>query len=86
MSKIAEKKAFEACPPHYQQLAGDGYYDMSLERREGYIKGYEQAMQDFLEYLKYCSTFTDMNGKTIIDNDLHNILIEQFKNYMEEGL
>ena len=74
MSKISEQKALEAYPPHYQKLAGDGYFDMSLEKREGYIRGYDQAFQDFVEKAEKILTermyFSDDEAK-------------EFKNYMK---
>lgn len=48
-----------------------------------YNAGYEQAMQDFMEWLKDCSTFTYSNGYKRIDDDLYNKLVEDFKNYMQ---
>ena len=87
MSKIAEQKALEAYPPHYQKLAGDGYFDMSLEKREGYIRGYDQALQDFMEkaeeffknelYVSISDKICSHNNFTSVSN-----FIEQFKNYM----
>lgn len=81
MSKIAEQKALEAYPIKEEWVGNQygGLEDTNSLSREKYQEGYDQAMQDFLEYLKYCSTFTDMNGNTLVDNDLHNILIEHFK-------
>ncbi len=80
MSKIAENKVREL-----------GYNKDIFNRAEytandvfnACVECYDQAMQDFLEYLKHCSAFTDMNGNTCIDNDLLNILIKQFKNHMQ---
>lgn len=76
MSKISEQKALEAYP---NALIGN----LDNLKKDGFIKGYDQAMRDFLEYLKYCSTFTDINGNNRIDNDLHNTLIEDFKYFMK---
>lgn len=56
MSKIAEKKALEA----YPEIEGSETYfdrdyictkpiDLNQQRRKGYIKGYDQAMQDLLK-------------------------------------
>lgn len=80
MSKIAEKKVREL-----------GYNKDPFNRAEytandvfnACVECYEQAMQDFLEYLKYCSTFTYSNGYKRIDDDLYNKLVEDFKNYIE---
>lgn len=61
MSKISEQKAFEAYPEH----GG---------KRECYIKGYDQAMQDFLE-----KAVRFLDEETV----LADCKIEQFKNYMQ---
>ena len=56
MSKIAEKKALGT----YPEIEGSETYfdrdyictkpiDLNRQRREGYVKGYDQAMQDFME-------------------------------------
>lgn len=90
MSKTAEQKALEAYPPHYQKLAGDGYFDMSLEKREGYIRGYDQAMQDFLEkaceWLKESITNNPECNRIISKKGVitMGLLIEDFKNYMQK--
>ena len=90
MSKTAEQKALEAYPPHYQKLAGDGYFDMSLEKREGYIRGYDQALQDFLEKAEKFfnkELFTRFSGEEhhVASNKCMNLqqFIEQFKNYIK---
>lgn len=56
MSKIAEQKANEVfpLPPLYneEQRKSLGYaqvYTRVKDQQEGFIKGYDQAMQDFLE-------------------------------------
>lgn len=82
MSKIAEKKALEA----YPEIEGlETYFDrdyictkpidLNQQRRKGYIKGYDQAMQDFLEKAEKILTermyFSDDEAK-------------EFKNYMKE--
>lgn len=81
MSKISEQKALKAYPILFSER--NGYDNTFKDRRESYIKGYDQAIQDFLEYLKYCSTFTYSNGYKRIDDDLYNKLVEDFKNYMQ---
>lgn len=67
MSKISEQKALEAYPPHYQKLAGDGYFDMSLEKRVGYIKGYDQATKDIFNYLEANIPCGEMSSEDIRD-------------------
>lgn len=49
MSKIAEQKALEAYPTPLdnEPFISKGFIDE--KRREGYIVGYNQAMQDILE-------------------------------------
>ncbi|MBO7734330.1 MAG: hypothetical protein J6S67_17325 [Methanobrevibacter sp.] len=84
MCKISEKKALEAYPNKYTHTPfGINIADINDFKREAYTEGYDQAMQDFLEYLKYCSTFTDTNGNARIDNDLLSALIDDFKNYIQ---
>lgn len=78
METIIQQKALEAYPIKIRHAM-----DSNRNHRNGYVNGYKQAMQDVFEYLKYCSTLTDMNGNTRIDNDLLDILIEQFKNYWQ---
>lgn len=48
MSKIAEKKALEAYPVLFSER--NGYDSTFKDRRESYIKGYDQAMQDIEEF------------------------------------
>lgn len=73
MNKIAEQKALEAFPK--------SYFDENIDYREGYIKGYEQAMQDFLEKA----------SKYLFDNLSHTLditqtvsFIDNFKIYMQD--
>jgi hypothetical protein len=84
MSKIAEQKALEAYPILFSER--NDYDNTFKDRRESYIKGYDQAMQDFLGWLKDCSTFTYSNGYKRIDDDLYNKLVEDFKNYMQDEI
>ena len=49
MSKIAEKKALEAYPILFSER--NGYDNTFKDRRESYIKGYDQAMQDIKEFI-----------------------------------
>ena len=35
------------------------------------------------EWLKDCATFTDMNGKKRIDEEMYKATVEDFKNYMK---
>lgn len=81
MSKIAEQKALEAYPILFSER--NGHDNSFKDRRESYIKGYDQAMKDFLEKAiewilchftdsRYCNTHTEEEIK------------EQFKNYMDK--
>lgn len=88
MSKIAEQKALEA----YPEIEGSETYfdrdyictkpiDLNRQRREGYVKGYDQAMQDFLVKA----------SKYLFDNLPHTwditqtvSFIDNFKNYMQD--
>lgn len=83
MSKISEQKALEAYPPHYQKLAGDGYFDMSLEKREGYIQGYDQAFQDFLEKAE---RWLEPTFKSIAGYNCGGDLINDFKKYIQDEM
>ena len=100
MSKIAEKKALETYPkmsrisePHGIIPADNKSHrlgDANEENREAFIKGYEQAMQDFLEKAdKFFNEelFTRFSGEEhrVASNKCMNLqqFIEQFKNYME---
>lgn len=88
MSKIAENKALEA----YPEIEGSETYfdrdyictkpiDLNKQRRQGYIKGYDQAVQDFMEkaisFIRNCTTYDGLGYKAKC------VEIEQFKNYMQ---
>lgn len=97
MSKIAEQKALET----YPEIEGSETYfdrdyictkpiDLNKQRRQGYIKGYEQAMQDFLDKAEEFfnkELFTRFNGAEhrVASNKCMNLqqFIEQFKNYIQ---
>ena len=92
MSKIAEQKALEAYPPNPQQLKMEGEIDFNKWKKEGYIKGYAQAMQDFME--KACEFFYE-NTHTRQDGTKHFVVsdnqyitqtefVEQFKQHIEQ--
>lgn len=88
MSKISEQKALEAYPIKEEWVGNQygGIEDTNSLSREKYQEGYDKAMQDFLEWLKDCSTFTYSNGYKRIDDDLYNKLVEDFKNYMQDEM
>lgn len=79
MSKIAEQKALEAYPDP-QILPG---FDSNKHYREGYIVGYDQAIQDFLENAEKILTermyFSDDEAKELVED-----FIKQFKNYIQD--
>lgn len=92
MSKIAEKKALEV----YPEIEGSETYfdreyictkpiDLNRQRREGYVKGYDQAMQDFLE--EACEWLLHNTMRELVMNsestELVEDFIEDFKNHME---
>jgi hypothetical protein len=82
MSKIAEKKALEAYPILFSER--NGHDNSFKDRRESYIKGYNQAMQDFLEKAEDAIS---MIGNHCVGEDYSfDQIWEQFKNYMEEEL
>ena len=82
MSKIAEQKALEEYPKetYYDRDVCD-YVDINAEKRDGYIKDYDQAIQDFLEK-------AEMYLKTRVYYNMHpnnvTTAIQDFKNYMQD--
>ena len=90
MSKIAEQKALEAYPMNseYIDLDDIGSFDESIPHREGYIKGYDQAMQDIEEFFydRFNIHPHDCHVvQYVSDTPLEDIdgFIEQIKNYMK---
>lgn len=80
MNKIAEQKAFEAYPMDEYEF--DKAKKSNIERsRYAYIKGYDQAFQDFLEK-------AEMYLKTRVYYNMHpnnvTTAIQEFKNYMQD--
>lgn len=84
--KISEKKALEAYPPTPLNVS---LVDYNSFKRTFYAKGYDQAMQDFLEkaekflknelYVSISDQVCSHNNFTSMSN-----FIEQFKKYMED--
>ncbi len=72
MSKIAKQKALEA----YQKDKLTAVEAVNRMKRFGYIQGYDQAMQDFLE--KAITYLTPINY-----THSHLVDLEDFKNYMQ---
>lgn len=75
MSKITEQKALEEYP-----INEDNYWNKF--KREGYIKGYDQAMQDFMEKDEDF-LYLQLNNGSIECENIEK-LIGQFKNYMQD--
>ena len=73
MSKIAEKKALEAYPILFSER--NGYDNTFKDRRESYIKGYDQAMQSFrAEAAKDILTgIVSHSGVSISSTDAHRL-------------
>jgi hypothetical protein len=85
MSKIAEEKALEAYPLPKEESHSTSFINQETfnsAKRTGYIVGYDQAMQDFME--KACEW---IEIKIICYSKReYEELIEQFKNYIKEEL
>lgn len=85
MSKIAEKKALEEYPLPKEESYSTSFINQETfnsSKRTGYIKGYDQAIQDFLE-----KAITFLNGNLLkvllFDISDKKQFVEQFKNYMQ---
>ena len=74
--RTAEQKALEAYPSTDRDPNGI----FVQVRREDYIKGYDQAMQDFLE--KACEWLLDQ--EEMIGISFQEDFIERFKQYMQD--
>lgn len=90
MSKIAEKKALEEFPIDIvpdEDTLGFTESDRNEIPRLGYTKGYDQAMQDFLE--NACEWLKENSESYVIFDEVgyrfyaYNLLIKDFKNYMQ---
>lgn len=75
MSKIAEKKALETYPILFSER--NGYNNTFKDRRESYIKGYDQAMRDFFEKAEKILT-----ERMYFSDDE----VKEFKNYMKNEI
>ena len=79
MSKVSGQKALEAYPKD-KLTAVEA---VNRAKRFGYIQGYDQAMQDFLEkaeiYLK-TRVYYNMHPNNI------TTAIQEFKNYMQDEM
>lgn len=77
MSKIAEQKALEAYP-----IESHEFHDDFWKERNCYVKGYDQAMQDFLE--KACEWLNENQDIYFGTSCIYRKeLFEDFKNYMQ---
>lgn len=94
MSKISERKALEEYPlilPPYKTNIEAETHVIHAFNREGYIVGYDQAMQDFLEkaekffknelYVSVSDQICSLNNFTSMSN-----FVEYFKNYMQNEI
>jgi hypothetical protein len=79
MSKISEQKALETYPILFSER--NGYDNTFKDRRESYIKGYNQAFQDFVEkaerWLEIHMPFGEVSHESVYD------CVQGFKNYMQ---
>jgi len=91
MSKLSEQKALEAYPSTDRDPNGI----FVQVRREDYVKGYDQAMQDFMEkaeeffYEQFNIHPHDCHVvQYVSDTPLEDIddFVEQFKNYMQDEM
>ena len=77
MTKLAEQKALEAYP---NALIGN----LDNLKKDGYIKGYDQAMQDFMEkteiWLEIHMPYGEVPRELVYD------CIQEFKNYMQNEM
>ena len=86
MSKIAEKKALEEYPevnPPYRTNIEAQVNVEHAYKREGYIKGYDQAMQDFMEKAE---KWLEPTFKNIAGYNCGGDLMNNFKNYMQDEM
>lgn len=89
MSKISEQKALEAYPREIKWIGNQwsgSPEDINIEKRYGYIIGYDQAFKDFME--KACEWLKSYRQETLdktgyIAGIVNDEAIEQFKKYMQ---
>lgn len=80
MSKISEQKALEAYPPTPLNVS---LVDYNSFKRTFYVKGYDQAMQDFLEKAE---KWLEPTFKSIAGYNCGGDLMNDFKNYMQDEM
>lgn len=83
MKEISEQKALEAYPKetYYDRDVCD-YVDVNATRRDGYIKGYDQAFQDFLDKAEEF-LYLQLNNGSIECGNIER-LIDDLKNHMQD--
>ncbi len=91
MSKIAEQKSLEAYPILFSER--NGYDNTFKDRRESYIKGYDQALQDMdnLQKDAKCQeeteevTLAKLNATIQYNQGLKDGYDQAFKDFMEKA-
>lgn len=78
MSKIAEQKALEAYPILFSER--NGYDNTFKDRRESYIKGYDQAMKDVFEWIEKNIPCGEMSSE-----DVRGFIIECKEHFKGEN-
>ena len=92
MSKISEQKALEVYPLPKEETESTSFINQETfnsAKRTGYIVGYNQAMQDFLE--KAVEWLQDSLDRRYVVRNFHTgeyysiqDMIKDFKNYMQD--
>lgn len=78
--RISEQKALEAYPPTPLNVS---LVDYNSFKRTFYAKGYDQAVQDFLEKAE---KYLVPHIQSILLGDIHDtsVFVQDFKNYMQD--
>ena len=88
MSKISEQKALEVYPKSNEEPYSTGFINQetfNVSKRTGYIKGYDQAMQDFLE--KACEWLNENQDIYFGTSCIYRKeLFEDFKKHMQDEM
>lgn len=94
MSEISEQKALEAYPKAKEEPYSTGFINketLNSSKREGYIIGFDQGFQYFMEkaerylqYTLYDRVEIEVYGTLIPDIICKKGFIENFKNYMKK--
>lgn len=86
MSKIAEQKALETYPLPKEETESTSFINQETfnsAKRTGYIVGYDQALQDFLEKAE---KWLESTFKSIAGYNCGGDLMNNFKNYMQDEI